>query len=180
MSHEKGAEDDIFALLHALDLEVLESLRRQGCPRCGGRLHRADFARKVRGVPASAETWFETRFALCCSREGCRRRTLPPSVRFLGRKVYAAMSIVAACAAELAHRHWQEARRIRRWLAWWREAFGASARFKDLRGWLAVPIEVDELPGSLLAAVQGPTSTDRLVRLLSLVAGVAPPSAHEG
>jgi hypothetical protein len=180
LSHEKGPEDDIFARLHALDLELLESRRRQGCPHCGGRLDRADFARKVRGVPASAETWFETRFALCCSREGCRRRRLPPSVRFLGRKVYSAMSIVAACTAELSHRRWQEARRIGRWLAWWREAFGASTRFKELRGRFAVSIEVDELPGSLLAAVQGATAANRLVRFLSLVAGVAPPSAHEG
>jgi hypothetical protein len=179
VSHAEGAHDDIFARLHDLDLKLLEAARGHGCPHCGGRLDRADFPRKVRGVPTSADRWFETRFALCCSREGCRRRTLPPSLRFLGRKVYAAVAIVAACVAELAHRHWQEARRIGRWLAWWREELGRSARFRELRGRLAVPIEVGALPGSLLAAVQGPTPTDRLVRFLALVAGVAPPSAHE-
>ncbi|MCB9598635.1 MAG: hypothetical protein H6719_38320 [Sandaracinaceae bacterium] len=181
MSHEKGAEDDIFARLHELDLELLVAVQRRGCRDCcGGRLDRADFSRKVRGVSESAERYFETRFALCCSREGCRRRTLPPSLRFLGRRVFAAVAIVAACVAEQAHRRWQEARRIRRWLAWWREDFGGGPRLLELRGRLAVPIDRDALPGSLLAAVQGPTPADRLVRLLALVADVVAPIPHEG
>jgi hypothetical protein len=28
------------------------------------------------------------RFSFCCDRDGCRNRATPPSVRFLGRKVY--------------------------------------------------------------------------------------------
>ncbi|MEZ4340812.1 MAG: hypothetical protein R3B82_29670 [Sandaracinaceae bacterium] len=179
MSHGEGADAEVFARLHALDVELAEDRRSRGCPHCGGRLDRADFPRKVRGVPASAEGWFETRFALCCSREGCRRRTLPPSLRFLGRKVYAATAIVVACVAEGVHRRWQEARRIGRWLAWWREDFGRSPRFAALRGRLARPIEAGALPRSLLAVVQGPTPGDRLARLLALVAGVGPPGAHE-
>ncbi len=31
---------------------------------------------------------FELRYSLCCGSEGCRRRVMPPSVRFWGRRVY--------------------------------------------------------------------------------------------
>lgn len=178
MSHDMGLDDEIFARLNDLDLELLGGVQRRGCSRCGGRLDRADFPRKVRGVPASAETWFDTRFALCCSREGCRRRTLPPSVRFLGCRVYAAVAIVAACVAEAAYRHWQEARRVARWLSWWREVFGQSAIATELRGRLATPLDIDALPGSLLERIDGAGVGDRLVRLLALIAGVAPPTPH--
>lgn len=178
MFHEDGPDDEVFERLHDLDLELTMRVQALGCRHCGGRLDRADFARKVRGLPISAEPYFATRFALCCARDGCRRRTLPPSVRFLGPKVYAAMAIVAACMAEVAHRGWQEARRIARWLAWWREVFGRSAIFAALRGRLAEPVDVGALPRSLFERVQGPSPGERLARFLSLVAGVTPPSAH--
>ena len=63
-----------------------------------GPLHRSDYPRKPRGGPAlPAEQ--ERRFSLCCA--VCRRRTTPPSVRFLGPKVYyGAVVILAACLAE--------------------------------------------------------------------------------
>lgn len=131
------------------------------------------------GLPTSAEPFFETRFGLCCAREGCRRRTLPPSVRFLGRKVYAAVAIVAACVTEAAHRHWQETRRVARWLAWWREEFASSAGFAALRGRLAVPIDASALPGSLLERLGG-TGSEGTLRLLRLVAGLRPPDREDG
>lgn len=177
MSHEIGVGDEVFARLHDLDEAETERVQSEGCPRCGGRLDRADFPRKVRGVPASAEGLFERRFGLCCAREGCRRRVLPDSVRFLGRKVYAALTIVAACAAEVAHQHWQKARRIARWLAWWRTVFGQSERFVALRGQLARPVDVEALPGSLLERVEANDEGERLVRFIVLVSG-APPGAH--
>lgn len=179
MSHDDGGQWELFARLYALDEGLAAHQRGAGCPRCGGRLDRADFPRKARGLPASAEPFFDTRFALCCAREGCRRRTLPPSVRFLGRKVYAAVTIVAACIAEAAHRHWQEARRVARWLAWWREVFASSAGFTELRGWFAVPIEASALPGSLLERLGG-AGPEATLRLLRLVAGLPPPDREDG
>ena len=179
MSHGDGGHGEaLFERLLTLDEELAAHQRAAGCARCGGRLDRADFPRKVRGVPRWAEPFFATRIGLCCAREGCRRRTLPASVRFLGRKVYAAVAIVAACVAEAAHRHWQEARRVARWLAWWREVFASSAGFAELRGRLAVPIEVGALPGSLLARLEGAES-ERTLSLLRLVAGLPPPATHE-
>jgi hypothetical protein len=127
-------------------------------------------------VDEGLDAFFERRFALCCAEEGCRRRVLPPSVRFLGRKVYALLAIAAACMAEIAHRQWQERRRIARWIAWWREVFATSASFTALRGKLAEPIDPGSLPGALYERVSRPS---RLLRFACLVAGVAPPRAQE-
>ena len=57
-------------------------------PFCGGPLHYANYPRKPRGGPPDLDEVFEIRYSLCCGREGCRRRLLPPSVRFWGRRVY--------------------------------------------------------------------------------------------
>jgi hypothetical protein len=107
------------ALVEA-DERAAEDVRRQGCP-CGGRLHRADYPRKARGLPAELDTYFQSRISFCCARDGCRRRRTPPSVRFLGRRVYAAL-IVMMCAAD-----WIEPlelgvprRTLRRWRRWFR------------------------------------------------------------
>jgi len=176
VSHEIGLDGELCAQLHAADQALVEEARERGCPRCGGRLHRADYPRKVRGLDEELDGFFERRFALCCAEEGCRRRVLPPSVRFLGRKVYALLAIAAACMAEIAHRQWQERRRIARWIAWWREVFATSATFVSLRGRLADPIDPDSLPGSLYERVTGPS---RALRFACLMAGVAPPPAQE-
>lgn len=175
MSHGTGLDGELFQRLHDIDLETAKALQRAGCPHCGGRLDRADFPRKARGVPGLAEALFERRFGLCCAREGCRKRVLPPSVRFLGRKIYSAIAIVVTCICEAARHRWQERRRIARWLAWWREVFVESATFITLRGRLSVAVDIAELPGSLLARVAG-TGSEQLVRFLALVAGVAPPA----
>ena len=57
-------------------------------PFCGSPLHDAHYQRKPRGGPHDLQEAFEVRFSLCCGRPGCRRRVLPPSVRFWDRRVY--------------------------------------------------------------------------------------------
>lgn len=57
-------------------------------------MHRADYDRKPRGGP---EHWSE-RHSFCCDQDGCRRRHTPPSVRFLGRKVYVGFVVVLKTA----------------------------------------------------------------------------------
>jgi hypothetical protein len=129
-------------------------------------------------LPVSADPFFARRFGLCCSREGCRRRVLPPSVRFLGRKVYAGVALVVACLTQAVERHWQEARRIARWLRWWREIFAAHAIFLALRGQLRGGVDPSALPGSLWERLDGAAPRERWLRFLSLVAGVAPPRSQ--
>lgn len=83
--------------LLSLDQELAEEVRLGGCS-CGGVLHRADFRRKPRGGPPNLPAEYCYRFSFCCNREGCRKRVTPPSVRFLGRKVYLHAVIILVAA----------------------------------------------------------------------------------
>ena len=67
------------------DEGAVDRQQARGCPWCRGRLDRADYPRKPRGLPAQWEGLFSTRFSMCCCREGCRRRLTPPSVRIFTR-----------------------------------------------------------------------------------------------
>ena len=48
-------------------------------------------AARLSGKTQPEHDW---RFSFCCSRDGCRKRKTPPSLRFLGRKVYVAAMVV--------------------------------------------------------------------------------------
>ena len=67
---------------------------------CGGRLDSARYPRKPRGGPAGLGAEYEWRLSFCCAREGCRRRVTPPSVRYLGRRVYLGVVVVLVSAME--------------------------------------------------------------------------------
>ena len=78
-------------------------MRRGGCVVCGGALHRGNFSRKTRGFGpgidaecVAGEPGPDLRLSFCCEREGCRTRHTPASMRFLGRRVYAAIVVVLA------------------------------------------------------------------------------------
>lgn len=80
-------------------------MRRGGCVVCGGALHRSNYPRKARGFGPgidaeclAGEPGPDLRLSFCCEREGCRTRHTPASVRFLGRRVYAAIFVVVAMA----------------------------------------------------------------------------------
>jgi len=89
---------EFFAHLTKIDEQLARWVASQGCPKCGGPLHRGDYQRKPRGgLVAVAGEAFRQRYSLCCARVGCRKRALPPSVRFLGRKVYLEAVILVAC-----------------------------------------------------------------------------------
>ncbi len=79
--------------LYQEDLEQAERVRDAGCPHCGGVLHSARYRRKPRGLEAVLPE-LESRESFCCAE--CRKRRTPESVRFLGRKVYLAVSIAVA------------------------------------------------------------------------------------
>ena len=75
--------------LFTIDEDLAETTRQRACP-CGGRLHCANYTRKPRGTPIQLPEPQPLRLSFCCDRDGCRKRVTPPSVRFLGRKVYLA------------------------------------------------------------------------------------------
>jgi len=72
--------------LLAFDRDLAARRRAAGCPDCGGALHSANYRRKPRGRPAALGEEHDQRFSFCCSVDGCRDRSTPPSLRFLGRK----------------------------------------------------------------------------------------------
>ena len=45
------------------------------------------------------------RLSFCCDRDGCRKRVTPPSVRFLGRKVFLAVAVILISAITKGRHH---------------------------------------------------------------------------
>ena len=178
----------IFETLHRIDEDLAEQHRAAGCPRCGGPLHRADYERKPRGGPVGLSNKLSVRIGLCCGREGCRRRSAPPSVLFLGRHVYFGAIIVAVVAMRQRRRSSASARRLRqlfgvswktvnRWMDWFAEVFPRSPQWRRVRGLVSAMVRNDELPASLLEVfeAQGEDEQGALIATVRLVTeGVLP------
>ncbi len=102
------------------------------------------------------------RFSLCCGREGCRKRATPPSLRFLGRRVYLGVVVIVASlvaqwlgTAEASRAvTGVPARTTRRWVGWWCGAFVHTEVFLAVRARL-MGVAIGELPASILAKLPG-------------------------
>jgi hypothetical protein len=131
---------------------------------------------------------FERRFSFCCAREGCRRRT-PPSMRFLGPKVYLAATIVLVTVlrqgptprrlATLREALGVEPATVARWRTWWRERFVPSPFGRSLQARLAPGWGEHAVPASLLDAFAG-SLAERRRALLGLLALLAPITTRSG
>jgi hypothetical protein len=179
---------EFFERLMAVDAAITAKVVASACPRCGGPLHVGNYLRKPRGgVLGLAGEAFTLRFSLCCGREGCRRRATPPSVRFLGRRVYVGAivivaSIVALFAATAAAAHRATgvpARTVRRWIGWWRGEFAETSVFATLSGRLVPAVSRRELPASLLARMSG-IPEEQLRHLLVWLAPLTTASIADG
>jgi len=94
---------EFFEGLTTIDAAIVERAAKEPCRDCGGPLYRGDYPRKPRGgLLAIAAEAFGRRFSLCCGRDGCRHRVTPPSVRFLGRRVYVGAVVILVSAVALA------------------------------------------------------------------------------
>lgn len=143
----------LWPVLTRIDGELAAQARERGCG-CGGALHRSDYPRKVRGINVEGK-----RDSFCCAEEGCRRRTTPESVRFLGRKVYAAFIVVLLTALQhgltagrvsvLQEQLGVDRRTLERWREWWRDHFARSAPWRTQRGRFMPPPDEATLPWSL-------------------------------
>lgn len=178
-----------FALLLDFDRDLLQQAQEGRCLHCGEALHRGDYERKPRGGPGGLAEGFSTRFSLCCSQ--CRKRLTPPSVRFLGRKVYLGVVVVLVTAmmhgasppraARLKRALGVSRRTLKRWLGWWRDSFGKGGFFKSLRGLLRAPIDAATLPLSLLGALDERSlweATLALLRLLQPITSATATASH--
>ena len=150
--------DKFFRWLLQIDEATCRQVAARGCPRCGGRLHRADYPRKPRGgLLGLAGEVFSKRLSLCCGRQGCRQRATPPSVRFLGRRVYLGVAVLLASVLLLRDGHRRgdasdadPALTLSRWGHWWQSEFADSRLYQEQRGRFLPPLSLPELPASLV------------------------------
>lgn len=185
MSQNLLQDARLWQALARVDDDLAASVKVEGCA-CGGELHSARYPRKPRGLPAAERDRHNRRASFCCASEGCRRRTTPPSVRFLGRRVFVGAVVVLATAmrhgltwkrtAALRSMLRVSVRTLQRWRAWWREAFPTTALWRDMRARFTPPIAEVSLPGSLVARFGGGRSVDRFVALLALLAPLSVPA----
>ena len=192
----RGAEDKFHAHLFELDAAAARAVQAGGCvrPECGGRLDVANYARKVRGIRGVEETagHYELRFSLCCAVRGCRRRATPPSVRFLGRFVYAMRVMVAWAASRTPSSsspsrtpspsplHAPSRQTTKRWQGYWAGRVGGDASMALLVAGLLVQAAppAENVVAALMRSARG-TPAERTVathRLLApLTTATVPP-----
>lgn len=163
MYHASLVLPSFWELVFNLDGEIATTyMLSAACLRCGGlEFSRCDYRRKPRGFPREMpldmlEKWFSFRISFRC--DVCRKRVTPPSVRFLGRKVYIGACVlwasrlfergdVAASALRLLKAikdqlgDFVPARTVRRWLTWWQGPVWQSPFWRGHHGQLAVGIE---------------------------------------
>jgi hypothetical protein len=161
MYHDLPRSARFWSALFAIDRELAETTRKNACP-CGGRLHSANYLRKPRGTPVQLPEHECRRLSFCCDRDGCRKRVTPPSVRFLGPKVYLGAIIIVISAMrhgptprrvrELSARFGADERTIARWQVFWREHFPQTHFWKIARASVIPLVEIGTLPYSLLNA----------------------------
>lgn len=167
----------LYELLLKYDEDLAATARARGCP-CGGVLHSASYPRKPRGFIAGQPPGYDRRHSFCCALDGCRKRTTPPSLRFLGPKVYlgAVVTLVTALYCGLNDRRVSELQRlvgasrrtIERWRLWWQEVLPATPFFRIARAWVP-EVSVAQLPASLLVQFQAGDELTRIVRVLDFI-----------
>ena len=157
MSHGLVSDPRLYVALMHVDDALAAEAREGGCG-CGGRLHRADYPRKPRGGPVGLGPEYGWRRSFCCDADGCRKRTTPASVRFLGRRVYlaAVVVLVAVMRHGVTPARWAQLtayvgvsrRTLGQWRDWWLRTFPATTVWARVCGRLIPPPATDTLPTS--------------------------------
>jgi hypothetical protein len=168
-------------LLPRIDDDLAAKARAAGCSFCDGRLDVANYPRKPRGADDLGDD-YARRLSFCCAVEGCRRRRTPPSVRFLGRKIYLGAVVVLTTALQhgpskksvtkLSALLGISRRTLVRWRRWWSTMFATSRFWTSLRGRFMPVVDEAAIPSALLSRM---SATDELavVALLRLLAPVS-------
>ena len=175
----------LYAFLFEVDQDLAGEARRSKCRFCGAALHSACYLRKPRGIPAGVDPGpaFPIRFSFCCSVDGCRRRHTPPSVRFLGPKVYLGVMVVLLTAMrqgptprsarKLGGLFGADRRTLARWRVWWQAVFPKTGFWRRTKARLLPPVPEDDLPRSLAGRFRGDTLLKRIVRVLKFLSGLS-------
>lgn len=153
---------EFFRAMSEADARIAARVAAAGCQWCGGPLHVGHYLRKPRGGHlAAAGEEYRVRYSKCCGH--CRTRTLPPSLLFLGRRVYfeavvlwaSAVTVAALAAGMAVPRMGVPRRTLKRWSGWWRTAFVESDLWQELRArFVPPPPEPASMPASMLARLR--------------------------
>ena len=129
-----------YDVLCKIDKDMAKEYRQSHlCPFCNGKLHFANYPRKGRDL----DDEYLTRYSLCCSVDGCRKRTKVPSVLFFGSFVYGAVFFfIISCLNNdhghsykmLSHKYNVSDRTLRRWKKWWDTIFKKTDFWKEKSG----------------------------------------------
>lgn len=176
------ADPHLEVTLSRIDQDLAEQTRSGGCRHCRGRLHSARYRRKPRAL-RGLDPRVCHRQSYCCSRQHCRRRTTPPSVLFLGRRVYLAVVVVLVTAMTqgisgrrlrgLRTQLGVDRRTLERWRRWWVETFPATRWWKARRARLHPPIDEGLLPRSLVSRFDAEEDFDGIVSVLRFLSPIA-------
>ena len=179
---------EFFAQLEQEDEKIAREVAAGVCQKCErGALHRSDYSRKPRGGLIAPEgEGCVRRFSLCCDQEGCRKRATPPSLRFLGRRVYlgavvtvaSMLARVIANATELRQVTGVPVRTTRRWLGWWAGPFVSTSVFVAVCARL-IGVAVAELPRSIVLRLPG-SPTEQVGAMLALLAPLTTSTVRDG
>jgi hypothetical protein len=180
MYHGLLRNASFWAFLFSVDEDLAAAARKAGC-KCGGRLDCANYPREPRGGCENLPESYRYRLSFCCARDGCRKRTTPPSVRFLGRKVFLGAVVVLVAAMrqgpsprrvrELTELFDADRRTIGRWCTFWREHFPQTPFWKLAGGRFLPRLAIADLPRALFEAFihreDSREDWERLLRFLS-------------
>jgi len=111
-------------------------------------------------LPENLPDELRVRQSLCCGKEGCRRRSLPPSVLF-GRQFYWNIAVLIVTtlrqnqlngdgAGKLMKMLGVGPRTIKRWMIYFREVFPPSREWLTLRGRLSGEVRNNHLPADVV------------------------------
>lgn len=180
MSHKFLFDSSFHRLLIAIDRELAEVARQEGCA-CGGTLHQSNYPRSPNGLSAEFRAAYEKRFSFCCN--DCRRRVTSPSVRYFGRRWYPAplLLLISALMCSINEYRLSQIKRHfgitvsestwKRWRRWWRERFVKTAFWKQARGLIPIPQEVIHIVRQMLTAFKGYLDT-RMILALKFIAPI--------
>ncbi len=183
MCHALLRDARFYSFLLEVDWDIAEKTRQEACPFCGGPLHCAPYERKPRGSLAEElGEEFRHRLSFCCGRDGCRRRQTPPSVRFLGRKLYLGVVVVLVGALrqgptprglrKLQELFGADRRTIARWQEFWQEIFPATKFWASSKARFVPPVSNRQIPRALLRRFEGPGLELKLRGVLRFLAPI--------
>lgn len=158
-----------------LDRKIAEQTRLSGCCFCKGPLDVAHYRRKPRGAPTDPKLLrkFQHRFSFCC--RNCRKRHTPMSVRFLGRRVYLAVTIVLACAIsqgltdsriKTLESFGINRQTLHLWLSWWRNQFVLTPTWREITSHF---LGITQIPLDPLMMLQAEGLVEKLLLWLQMI-----------